>query len=354
VTGDAKTGIVPVQRSSHKDAGLASTNELTSLAAVGIAFAGGVILNLMPCVFPVLFLKAFSLVNASTEEHGRQKMHGIVYALGILASFWVMVGVLLILRAGGRAVGWGFQLQSPTFVAVLASVMFFLGLSLAGQFELGLTLTSKGDSLSRSQGLSGSFFTGVLSTVVATPCMGPFMGAAVGYALVQPAWLTFVVFTALAIGLAAPYLVLCFQPKAAQMLPRPGAWMEIFKQATALVMFATAIGLSWVYMRVSGGGPDGRIRDMLLCFLILAIAGWTLGRWPAKRGSSLAAAGLIALALYFPLRKTESKSYGSNLAGPGGYRALAVGSWGTRPRRSSSTRSKMLDRRDGIGSGRTI
>ncbi len=191
-------------------------------SAIGLAFLGGLLLNLMPCVFPVLFLKGLSLVHSSGEERARQRAHGLVYTAGIVVSFWVIVAALLILRAGGRELGWGFQLQSPGFVAVLASLVFFLGLSLAGQFEIGLSLTSAGGDLAKKPGLTGSFFTGVLATVVATPCMAPLMGAAVGFALVQAAWVTFVVFTALALGLALPYLLLTMQPQWTQQTAAAG------------------------------------------------------------------------------------------------------------------------------------
>ncbi len=195
----------------------------TLLGELGLAFGGGLLLNLMPCVFPVLFLKGLALVHSSNEEKQRQRLHGLVYTAGILLSFWAVVGVLLLLRAGGRSVGWGFQMQSPGFVAVLASLVFFLGLSLAGQFEIGLSLTSAGGGLAQKQGFAGSFFTGVLATVVATPCMGPLLGAAVGFALSQPVALTFLVFTALALGLALPYLLLTLQPQWTSLLPKPGA-----------------------------------------------------------------------------------------------------------------------------------
>ena len=151
----------------------------------GLAFLGGLLLNLMPCVFPVLFLKGLALVNSGNEERRTLRMHGLVYAAGILVSFWALVGVLLGLRAAGATLGWGFQFQSPVFLALMAGLLFFLGLSLAGQFEIGLTLTSAGGSLAAKQGYTGSFFTGVLAVVVATPCTAPFMGAAVGYALAQ-------------------------------------------------------------------------------------------------------------------------------------------------------------------------
>src|SRR5208283_1424204 len=167
----------------------------TAIGAIGLAFFGGILLNLMPCVFPVLFLKGLALVQGSTRNRAHLRRHGLVYALGILLSFWGIVAVLLVLRAGGSHAGWGFQLQSPVFIALLASLIFLLALSLAGQFEIGLSLTSAGSSLvdradpdntrAGKQSYAGSFFTGVLATVVATPCTAPLMGAAIGFALTQ-------------------------------------------------------------------------------------------------------------------------------------------------------------------------
>ena len=292
----------PPPATGPKSAGTSST-DVTLFGAIGLAFLGGILLNLMPCVFPVLFLKGLALVNSSNEERSRQRLHGLVYTLGILVSFWAIVAALLILRAGGRQLGWGFQLQSPGFVAILASMMFFLALSLSGQFELGLSLTSAGGDLAQKQGFAGSFFTGVLATVVATPCMGPLMGAAVGFALAQPQWLTFLVFTALALGLALPYLALSMQPQWTRVLPRPGAWMETLKQLTAVPLFGTAIWLTWVYGQLYGKDGVDRTVALLCCFLILAIAGWALGRWPARWGSAIAAVLLIIFAIALPLRK---------------------------------------------------
>jgi thiol:disulfide interchange protein len=291
----------PIAAKKIEDAN--TTPELTAFSAIGLAFLGGLLLNLMPCVFPVLFLKGLALVNSSNEERGRQRAHGLMYTLGIVVSFWAIVAALLVLRAGGRELGWGFQLQSPGFVAVLASLVFFLGLSLAGQFELGLSLTSAGGDLAKKPGLAGSFFTGVLATVVATPCMGPLMGAAVGFALAQPSWLTFVVFTSLALGLAVPYLVLSMQPQWTRFLPRPGAWMETLKQLTAVPLFVTAIWLTWVYAHLYANDGIDRMVALLVCYLILAIAGWALGRWPARWGSGIAAVLLILFGLALPLRK---------------------------------------------------
>ena len=280
----------------------------TPMGAIGLAFLGGIILNLMPCVFPVLFLKGLALVQSSSQERGHLRRHGLVYALGILVSFWVIVAVLLVLRATGSHAGWGFQLQSPVFLVVLASFMFFLALSLAGQFDIGLSLTSVGGSLAEKQGYAGSFFTGVLATVVATPCTAPLMGAAIGFALAQTAGVTFAVFTALALGLALPYVLLSFQPAWTRVLPKPGAWMEVLKQLTAVPLFATAIWLAWVYGQVAGGGGAGgvdQIAWLLACFLMLAIAGWALGRWPAKWASGIAAVALIALGLAIPLSQAR-------------------------------------------------
>jgi thiol:disulfide interchange protein/DsbC/DsbD-like thiol-disulfide interchange protein len=309
VPGELPGGPVPSSKTTPSptpnSAPSSSSSTLTALPAIGLAFLGGIILNLMPCVFPVLFLKGLALVQSSGEERGKMRSHGLVYTLGILVSFWAIVAVLLILRATGSHIGWGFQLQSPTFIAILAAFLFFFALSLAGQFDLGLSMTSAGGELAQKEGYAGSFFTGVLATVVATPCTAPLMGAAIGFALAQPPLITFAVFTALALGLAAPYLLLTIQPAWTRILPRPGAWMEILKQLTAIPLFATVIWLAWVYGRLHAGSGIGTESDnlayLLLCFLVLAIAGWVLGRWPAKWPSAIAATILVILALAIPL-----------------------------------------------------
>ncbi len=276
----------------------AGSGLLNLLQFAGLAFLGGAILNLMPCVFPVLFIKGLSLVEASRQKDSHIRIHGLVYTLGILVSFWAVVGLLLGLRAGGSQLGWGFQFQSPVFVAVIALLLFFLGLSLAGMFEIGLTVTNTGSSLAARQGYSGSFFTGVLAMVVATPCTAPLMGAAIGFALSQSAVVAFVVFTALALGLAAPYVLLTLFPAWLRYLPRPGAWMEVLKQATAVPIFATVIWLIWVF--ASSAGIDA-LTALLAALLLLAIAGWILGRWPARRVASSFAVCVIALAVATPL-----------------------------------------------------
>lgn len=280
-TADTGNSTTPV--SSARGPGLARI--------LGLAFLGGIILNLMPCVFPVLFLKGLALVNSSSEQRHKLRAHGLVYTLGILVSFWILVGALIALRSAGQRLGWGFQFQSPIFLFLIAGLLFFLGLSLAGQFEIGLSLTSTGGSLAAKQGYAGSFFTGVLAVIVATPCTAPFMGAAIGYAMAQTAGVTFAVFTALALGLAAPYLALAFQPAWTRLLPRPGAWMEVLRQAVSIPIFGTVIWLAWVVAQAYGATM---LAALLAAFLLLAIAGWFLGRWPGK-GWAGVLAGLIIL-----------------------------------------------------------
>lgn len=291
VTSSAETG-------SRSAANEQSHPSHSVVEILGLAFLGGILLNLMPCVFPVLFLKGLALVSSSAKERKHMRAHGLVYTLGILVSFWAIVVVLLVLRAGGSHLGWGFQFQSPCFVAAMAALLFFLGLSLAGQFDIGLTLTSAGGDLAQRGGYSGSFFTGVLATIVATPCTGPFMGAAIGYALSQSALVTLLIFTALALGLALPYLLLALQPSWTRLLPKPGAWMEYLKVATAVPIFATVIWLVWLFTLSAG---TSALIALLACFVVLGIAGWVLGRWPARATSSVAALVLAAVALALPL-----------------------------------------------------
>jgi len=290
----------------------------------GLAFLGGLLLNLMPCVFPVLFLKGLALVNSGSEEKHKLRAHGFMYAAGILVSFWALVAALLGLRAAGATLGWGFQFQSPVFLAMMAGLLFFLGLSLAGQFEIGLTLTSAGGSLAAKQGYAGSFFTGVLAVVVATPCTAPFMGAAIGYALAQPAGITFAVFTALALGLAVPYVALTLQPAWTRLLPKPGVWMDVLKQAISIPIFVTVIWLAWVLAQAYGAAL---LAAVLGSFLLLAIAGWFLGRWPAKRWAT-AVAGAIVLAVVVTCVVAPRKlAEAPEAAGPAGGQSASQATW---------------------------
>ena len=290
--------------------------------AIGLAFLGGIILNLMPCVFPVLFIKGLSLLQSSGEERSRQRAHGWVYTLGIVVSFWLVVGLLLALRAAGHQLGWGFQFQSPIFLAVMALFLFFLALSLAGQFEIGLSLTSAGGELANKGGYAGSFFTGVLAMVVATPCTAPFMGVAIGYALGASALVSLTVFTALALGLALPYLLLAYNPAWTRVLPRPGAWMEVLKQAIAVPIFATVIWLVWVFTQTSGANA---LLGLLAGFLLLGVAGWILGRWPARTPATLAAALVLLLAVALPVLAVDT--FGAEPAAGTGASAAKGNAW---------------------------
>ncbi|MDR7298577.1 thiol:disulfide interchange protein DsbD [Pelomonas aquatica] len=257
----------------------APQSDLGLLPALALALLGGLILNLMPCVFPVLSIKALALVNK-----GDHKAEGLAYTAGVLASFAVLAGVLIALRAGGQQVGWGFQFHSPVFVLVVAYLLFLVGLSLSGLFAVGGSFTGVGSALASRQGLAGSFFTGVLAAVVATPCTAPFMGAALAFALAQPAAVLLAVFLALGLGLALPFLILAFWPAAQRWLPRPGAWMDKFKQALAFPMYAAVVWLLWVLAQQTG--PDG-VALALIGLVLIAFGLW----WRHSSGASLVGTG---------------------------------------------------------------
>ncbi len=213
------------------------------------AVVGGSILNLMPCVFPVLSLKVLAFASHK-EEH--LAVHGFVYTSGVVLSFVLVAIALLALKAAGQAIGWGFQLQQPWFVAALAYLFFAMGLSLSGLWTLGGSWMGFGNDLASRAGYSGSFFTGMLATLVASPCTAPFMAPALGFAATQSAPLALLIFAALGFGMALPILVLCLNPRLLSYIPRPGMWMDYFKQALAFPLYATAIWLCWVAGRQSG------------------------------------------------------------------------------------------------------
>jgi thiol:disulfide interchange protein DsbD len=216
------------------------------LTLLGFAFLGGIILNLMPCVFPVLGLKIMSFVKQAGEDPGKIRRHGIIFTVGVILSFWILVGVLLGLRESiDGELGWGFQLQEPVFVFGLSIFLLLFALSLSGVFEIGMSLTGVGSQLSQKTGYLGSFFSGFLATVVATPCMAPFLGAAVGAALAMPWFSAFVVFTSIAVGLSTPYLLLSIFPKWISRLPKPGEWMNTLKEGMAFPLYATVAWLLW-------------------------------------------------------------------------------------------------------------
>ncbi len=219
--------------------------------AMGAAFLGGLILNLMPCVFPVLSIKALQITQMS-EDLAKARVHGWVYTLGVVASFMAVAGALILLRQFGDWVGWGFQLQNPYFVAFLVLLFTLVALNMAGYFEFGQSFMGVGQGLTQKDGHSGSFFTGVLAVLVATPCTAPFMGSAIGFALAQPAYVSLLIFAVMGLGLAFPVLLISLIPMVSKALPKPGPWMENFKQILAFPLFATALWLLWVLVEIKG------------------------------------------------------------------------------------------------------
>ena len=272
-----------------------------SLGVLVLAFFGGLILNLMPCVFPVLGIKVVGFINQAGSDRRKVTFHGLAFTAGVLLSFWALAGVLAALRAGGEQLGWGFQLQSAPFVFALAVIMLIFALSLSGVFEFGLRATAVGGELQMKQGYGGSFFAGVLATVVATPCSAPFLAPALGAALALPTGASFVVFTVIAIGLSAPYLLLSAFPQAVGILPRPGRWMETFKQVMAFPLYATVGYLVWV---LAGQTSENGLLAVLFSLTLIAMAVWLYGRYTApgngkRTGMAFAAAlALLALGLY--------------------------------------------------------
>ena len=286
----------------------AAEPELGLLPALALALVGGLILNLMPCVFPVLSIKALALV-----KEGNHKAEGLAYTAGVLASFAVLAAVLIALRAGGQQVGWGFQFHSPVFVLVVSYLLFLVGLNLSGLFELGGSFTGIGSGLAARQGLAGSFFTGVLAAVVATPCTAPFMGAALAFALAQPAAVMLAVFLALGLGLALPFLVLAFWPAAQRWLPRPGAWMDTFKQALAFPMYAAVVWLLWVLAQQAG--PDGVALALGGLVLIAFGLWWRRASGASPVGTGAALAGIVlALGLGTAIRPLTAEAHVSESA----------------------------------------
>jgi thiol:disulfide interchange protein DsbD len=249
-----------------------------------IAFLGGLILNLMPCVFPVLGIKIMGFVNQAGSDRKKVISHGLVFTAGVMASFWLLAALLILLRSGGQELGWGFQLQSPGFVYLLAVFLFLFGLNMSGLFEVGQSAVGVGSNLTAKSGFPGSFFSGVLATVVATPCAAPFLAPALGVALALPAFSSMVVFTAIAAGLAFPYLFLSAFPSLIKMLPKPGAWMESFKQLMSFLLYGTVGYLIWVLVgQLTEPAGYSAFSTLLVFFslVVIAIAAWAYGRWGA-------------------------------------------------------------------------
>jgi len=284
----------------------AAATPVTFWLALFGAFAGGLILNLMPCVFPVLSLKLVALLQHQRDgasTHRPLLAHGAAFAAGVVLSFVLLAGLLIVLRAGGDQLGWGFQLQSPWVVASLTALFFLIGLNLLGSFEFsvgGTIASSRAARDLQDDRVAGSFWTGVLAVIVAAPCTAPFMGAALGYAVTQPGPIAIVVFATLGLGMALPYLLLTLFPKVLARLPRPGAWMERFKQLMAFPMFATCVWLLWVLAQQV---DENDVALMLGALVLLGMAAWALGlaqrgagrfRWVAAVSAAVAVYAIVS------------------------------------------------------------
>jgi thiol:disulfide interchange protein DsbD len=257
-----------------------SSSSMSLWQAILFALIGGLILNLMPCVFPVISLKVLSFVSMGGDDNRKIRNHALSFVGGVMSTFLSIATALIIIRSSGSMIGWGYQLQSPVVVGILTLIMLGIGLILLTNINFAAGLTTLGSSVQSRNDYSGSFFTGVLAVVVASPCTAPFMGAAIGYALLQPSFATLPIFLALGLGFAGPYLLLALKPDWISALPKPGAWMETLKQFFAFPMIATALWLMWVFMVQTSG--DALIL-LLLLGLILGIAIWMIatfkGRW---------------------------------------------------------------------------
>lgn len=272
------------------------------VAVLGAAFLGGLILNLMPCVLPVLSLKVFSLIRHAGENSQGAWKQGAAFTVGVVISFWALGGLLLILRAAGNHLGWGFQMQSPPFVLGLILLFFVLALNLLGAFEIGTSLVGLDAKASgRLHGTFSSFLNGALATLAATPCTAPFMGSSLGFAAQQPALIALLVFTFLGLGMATPYLALTAFPGALRFVPKPGRWMETLRQFMGFLLLGTVIFLLYVFGALAGTETTPLV---LFTLLVIALGAWLYGKWQTSSGAGLTrwvhltvAVGALALAL---------------------------------------------------------
>ncbi len=274
-------------------------SEVTFVSALLLAFLGGLLLNLMPCVFPVLGIKVLGFVETAHGDNRILRRQGVAFLIGVVLSFMLLAALMLLLRAAGQSIGWGFQLQEPIFVAALAVLFFVMALNLSGVFEMGLTLQAaagKAEMRAQKSPVAGAFSSGVLATVVATPCMAPGLGASVGFTLGQSAPIALLIFFVIAIGLALPVVLLAFFPALLRHLPKPGAWMQTFKQFMAFPLYATVVWLVWVLGAQTSN--DG-VATVLVGLTLIALSAWAFGRWQTTkhRLASMFSALIVAVGL---------------------------------------------------------
>lgn len=265
---------IPVIKVSNPES---ESSEYSSiLLALIFAFAGGIILNLMPCVLPVLSIKILGFAQQAGQDSSKILKHGLFFTLGVVISFLALAGLLLILREGGQQLGWGFQLQSPLFLIILSVLLMVFSLSLFGVFEIGTSAANLGSRIENRGGNFGAVLSGVAATVLATPCTAPFMGSALGFAITQPAYITLVIFISLGLGMAFPYLLLSVFPKWLKYIPKPGSWMETLKQLMGFLLLATIIWLAWVLSLQAGSNA---VIGLLGALLFSGLASWIYGKW---------------------------------------------------------------------------
>jgi thiol:disulfide interchange protein DsbD len=300
----------------------AAADEMGIGALLLFAILGGLVLNLMPCVFPVLSIKAIGLVEQAKKHPAAVRAKGLVFTAGVISSMLALAAALLALRAGGEEIGWGFQLQSPLFVTLMAYLLLAVGLNLSGVFEFGGGLAGIGDGLTRGDSYHAAFFTGVLTTLVATPCTAPFMAAAVGAALTQSPLIALCIFTALGFGLALPYLLLSFAPVLRRALPKPGAWMDTLKQIFAFPMYASAAWLLWVLAQQTAVLGLGAA---LAGAILIGLAAWAYqkSKTSAQTGRIIAVATacvaiVVAVALPVRIARTETAAPAAAKSGASG------------------------------------
>ncbi|MFT5882405.1 MAG: DsbC/DsbD-like thiol-disulfide interchange protein/cytochrome c biogenesis protein CcdA [Crocinitomicaceae bacterium] len=243
-----------------------------------LAFIGGMILNLMPCIFPVLGVKILGFAQLSGNDPKKIKLHGVAFSAGMVISMWILGGILLAVKASTGTISWGQQMGDPYFVGIMIIVLTLFGLNLYGLFEIGTSLTGAGGKLQSKKGYQGSFFSGVMTTLIATPCSGPFLGATMGFALQQTAPVTMLIFTVFALGISSPYLILSFVPALINKLPRPGAWMVTFKKIMAFPLLATAAFLMQSFGKQTGAAG---LSWLAMGLVVIALAAFIYGQWGA-------------------------------------------------------------------------
>jgi len=275
------------------------------------ALSGGLLLNIMPCVFPILSLKALQIIQSAAQAPAAVRSNGVAFTLGVLISFVMIAALLLLLRASGEAIGWGFQLQSPAFVLILTWLLFAMGLMFSGLWSFGESFIGLGQQLTTRRGKAGAFFTGVLAVIVATPCTAPFMGTALGYALSQSNGTALLIFIVLGFGMALPWLLISFWPGLSNRLPKPGAWMELTKQILAFPLYATAAWLLWVLSQQVDQA------SLLVAFMSLVLLSFLLWCWQQLRTSTrlIYKAGLVLL-LILSLAATLGQQHAPATANP--------------------------------------